>query len=259
MPFQTGARIVLTNDSTVDVSMVFYDLNVTHLDSPLKDAGYLHAFWNRQPKVPIGEPYEILPFIKGRGRFLGNQVNVIGDPLYAGSGWCEGEVKFYLDGETSPTLVGTGTEDYMGSGWGSGVYFNRYFGSSIADDEHSQWAFYRLHVPDPILFDSGLRVTIDDMGGDETANVRRMVAKGAKVKPVTVAHSKFTRILDEVSFPTLDSPEFPEGWVNFYRSDDFCSTAYFYLDKPTSNLPALAPLSLRTANLDLPKTKEPTQ
>jgi hypothetical protein len=37
-----------------------------------------------------------------------------------------------------------------------------------------------------------------------------------------------------------------DGWTNFYRSDDWSSTAYFYLDKPVSNLPRLAGLELRT-------------
>ncbi len=29
--------------------------------------------------------------------------------------WGEGEVKVYFDGETEPTICGTGTEDYLGS------------------------------------------------------------------------------------------------------------------------------------------------
>src|SRR5690606_33621932 len=38
-------------------------------------------------------------------------------------------------------------------------------------------------------------------------------------------------------------------WVNFYRQDDECSTAYFYLDSPTSTLPALQPVAQRVAGL----------
>jgi len=30
----------------------------------------------------------------------------------------------------------------------------------------------------------------------------------------------------------LDDPNFPDGWVNFYRQDDVSSVAYFYLDRP---------------------------
>ena len=43
-----------------------------------------------------------------------------------------------------------------------------------------------------------------------------------------------------------DSPLFSD----YYRSDDVCATAYFYLDKPESNLPELPNLELRMKDLD---------
>jgi len=46
-----------------------------------------------------------------------------------------------------------------------------------------------------------------------------------------------------------DTTLYSEDWVNFYRSDDWSATAYFYLDKPVSNLPELANVTLRTAGL----------
>jgi hypothetical protein len=41
----------------------------------------------------------------------------------------------------------------------------------------------------------------------------------------------------------------PKGWTNFYRSDDVCATAYFYLNTPSDNLPAIQPVKLRTYNI----------
>lgn len=45
----------------------------------------------------------------------------------------------------------------------------------------------------------------------------------------------------------------PEGKTSDYglfeRQDDWSSCAYFYLDKPTSNLPPLAPVEPRVAGL----------
>jgi hypothetical protein len=49
--------------------------------------------------------------------------------------------------------------------------------------------------------------------------------------------------------PSLNDENYPVGWVNFYRIDDYSSVSYFYLDKPTSNLPALANLSERVKNV----------
>jgi len=43
----------------------------------------------------------------------------------------------------------------------------------------------------------------------------------------------------------LTDSKFPKGWINFYRIDDYSATAYFYLDKPVSNLKALAPVEER--------------
>ncbi len=39
------------------------------------------------------------------------------------------------------------------------------------------------------------------------------------------------------------------NYANFYRSDDVSATAYFYLDKPESNLPDLPPLELRMKDM----------
>ncbi|MEK7718475.1 MAG: hypothetical protein AAB347_02515 [Bacteroidota bacterium] len=47
----------------------------------------------------------------------------------------------------------------------------------------------------------------------------------------------------------LDPAAKPQGWTNFYRSDDVSATAYFYLDKPSNNLPAIQSVEIRTKNL----------
>jgi len=41
-------------------------------------------------------------------------------------------------------------------------------------------------------------------------------------------------------------------WTNYYRQDDVCAVAYFYLDSPVNELPPLAPVEKRIENL---KTK----
>ena len=55
--------------------------------------------------------------------------------------------------------------------------------------------------------------------------------------------SIFIRLMD--SPMEITHPSFPQGWINFYRVDDYSATAYFYLDKPVSNLPALAAVAER--------------
>jgi hypothetical protein len=80
--------------------------------------------------------------------------------------------------------------------------------------------------------------------------MREMRAAGAPLIPVTSQpEGQFFKLFEMDPSPALDSPDFPDGWVNFYRSDDYSSTAYFYLDKPFSDLPALPPLAVRTEKM----------
>jgi len=250
MPFRKGAKIVITNESNKE-EILFYDINFLKVNAHPSNVLYFHAYWNRNTKTKLGEDFEILPQVAGKGRFLGCNLGMIADSSYGKSWFGEGEVKMYVDGDKDlPSLVGTGTEDYIGTGWGQGAYAHMYQGCPIADTLNRQWAFYRYHVPDPIYFGINCRVTIQQMGGDMRHNVRRIVQAGARLIPVTVSTSTgFIKLLEMNPAPSLSDPGFPDGWTNFYRLDNYSSIAYFYLDKPANKLPALASLTERTQGL----------
>jgi hypothetical protein len=251
MPFKTAARVVIVNESQTPV-MLFYDVNLTTLAKHERPVLYFHAYWNRENKTKLGRDFTVLPPVNGKGRFLGMNVGVIADSIYETSWWGEGEVKMFLDGDADfPTIVGTGTEDYIGTAWGQGKYSNRYQGCPLADEKNYQWSFYRYHVPDPVYFQSQCRVTLQQIGGEGTDFVRRLKKKGAVLQPVSVAADqfKFHKLFEMNPVPDLMDPGFPQGWTNYYREDDVSATAYFYLDKPASNLPAIAPLEHRVKNL----------
>jgi len=250
MPFRRSARVVLSNDSRKDLAHLFYDIDFEAVKALPKDALYFHCYWNRQLKTKLGQDFEILPSVKGRGRFLGVNVGVIANPVYENSWWGEGEVKMYLDGDKDhPTLAGTGTEDYVGTGWGLGQFAQRYQGCLVANRTNRMWSFYRFHIPDPVFFHQDLKVTIQAIGGSGRDKVREFVQKGLPVTPVSVdSDGKFIGLL-EPGAPKITDENFPEGWVNFYREDDYCTTAYFYLDRPTNDLPSLPPVEVRTARL----------
>jgi hypothetical protein len=250
MPYRKSARIVLVNESSVTVNL-FYDVNFQQVKSHAQDILYFHAYWNRVEKTKLAEDYVILPQVKGKGRYLGTNMGIITDPLYEKSWWGEGEVKIYVDGDNDlPTLNGTGTEDYIGTGWGQGMFVHEYQGCLIADEPNRQWAFYRYHIPDPVYFSSNFKVTIQIMGGEMTDKVRGYEKNGAALIPVTVAGEKeFVKLFERNPVPKLSDPAFPQGWTNFYRSDDVSSTAYFYLDSPVNGLPAIQPATIRAKGL----------
>jgi len=245
MPFKKAARVLLINEGTERVKL-FYDIDFLLHKLPLNSL-YFHAFWNRQQSGQLGDDYTLLPKVEGKGRFLGISVGLNTDSSYSKSWWGEGEVKMYLDGDTKyPTINGTGAEDYIGSAWGLGTFTNWYQGCTIANDSTGQFNFYRWHIPDAIYFNTDIKVTIQQIGGWMKEDMKRLHQRGVNFKPITVdGPAGFTRLLDMEKPALLTDPAFPEGWVNFYRIDDYSSVSYFYLDKPASSLSSLSPLNVR--------------
>jgi hypothetical protein len=259
MPFRRGARVVVANESGKQVNLIFYDINYRLMRSQLKDALYFHAWWSRDRATKLGQDFRILPRIHGRGRFLGASVTVLTNPVYEKTWWGEGEIKIAIDGDKTegPTLVGTGTEDYIGTAWGQGAYVNRYQGAPVATwDGEGRWTFYRFHIPDPIFFDRDIEVGLQQMGGARKAIVLGLQQKGAPLIPVTIdpgSRNNFQQLLSNAK--PLSDPTLPDGHTNYYRSDDVAAVAYFYLDRPEGALPAISGPAERLRALRAPPKK----
>lgn len=251
MPFKTGAKIIVRNESEKDLRALFYDVNFINKKHS-EDISYLHAYWNRENRTELKEDFEILPTVEGKGRFLGTNIGVATAKEYEDTWWGEGEVKMYVDGDSEyPSLIGSGTEDYIGTAYGQGAYAHNYQGSPIANQENGKYAFYRYHVPDPIYFYNDIRITIQQMGGAGQKKVKQLIADGADLIPVTIdAANNFVKLLEIEDFKNLNDPNLPEGWTNFFRSDDVSATAYFYLDSPVSELSGLPPIEDRITDLN---------
>ena len=236
MPFRMGMRIVMTNESGRDLPELFYDVNYTLGDRHPPGVLYFHAHWRRENPTKLQQDYEILPRVEGRGRYLGTNVGVTTDRInYSNTWWGEGEIKIYLDGDRNlPTLVGTGTEDYVGTAWGQGEYAHLYQGSPIADERAGQWSFYRYHVPDPVFFYRDVRVTMQQIGYLADHSRGALVREGRKLYRAGPGLAEMDVTKDG----------------KFERTDDWSSCAYFYLDRPENGLPPLAPVSQRLAALN---------
>ncbi|HCX24145.1 MAG: hypothetical protein CMB80_21295 [Flammeovirgaceae bacterium] len=253
MPFKSAAKIVLTNESdslSLNDNSIFFDIDYQLLPNWSDDMLYFHCYWSRDTATTLTEDFELLPQVSGTGRFLGVNVGVNANPLYEDTWWGEGEIKMYEDGDEEwPTLVGTGTEDYIGTAWGQGKFINRYTGCTIANDSMYQWAYYRFHVVDPIYFSEGIKVTHQQMGGAPHWKLNRIQNKGVPLIPVTILTEHLNHVYEPGEVLDLDDQDYPRSWTNFYRSDDYSATAYFYLSKPTNDLPDLQSLAMRLHNL----------
>ncbi len=239
MPFKTGMKIVVTNESDRPLLMLYYDVDYTIHDKHGDDMLYFHAHYRREKNTTLRRDFEFLPRVQGEGRFLGVNAGVIvNEKEYLGTWWGEGEVKMYIDGDSEfPTLCGTGTEDYIGTAWEQGEYSTLYQGCPLADFDNGQFAFYRLHVPDPVFFSEDIRVTIQQIGFC-AFDLREQLAQQGRTyyKPGA----------DQAEFDLGNALEYPPY---LEREDDFSSCSYFYLDKPETSLPALDPVEKRIEGL----------
>jgi hypothetical protein len=251
MPFKTAARVELVNESGKDLPMVFYDIDLQRLRNWDENFLYFHSYWHRDTATVLAEDFEIMPRVNGKGRFLGSNICINANPDYKDCWWGEGEVKISLDGDRKfPTMVGSGTEDYIGTAWGQGQFSTMTTGCLIADSKNLQWAFYRYHIQDPVYFKTDCKVTIQQIGGNSKDIVLALQKAKVKLIPVTVHLApRMIQFYKKDSTVNLDDPSLPEAWTNFYRSDDLAATAYFYLDSPGSNLPELQSVKIRTGKL----------
>lgn len=243
MPFKKSFRITVTNDSPGTVNMFWYHVDYTLGDNHGADVGYFHAHYRRENPTKLRTDFEILPQLEGRGRFLGCNMGVIADgKKYGPSWWGEGEVKIFLDDDKEfPTLCGTGTEDYICTAWGQGRYAFDWYGCPLADTKNGQFTLYRFHGFDPIFFLRRVRITIHQIGWSDWATLQKtLIASGQDELTLTGDGSKKLRASDAT----------PAGAGGlFEREDDWCATAYFYLDRTSSNLPAIAAYEQRVVGL----------
>ena len=174
MPFHKSARITLENTGKKKMTL-YYQVDYCLTDIPA-NAACFHAQFRREDPLKEKGIYTILDGVTGKGQYVGTYL------LYQAHNdgwWGEGEIKFYLDGDTKfPTICGTGTEDYFCGAYNFEdphthrytVFSTPYTGLAkvLPPDQMEkagqQFSLYRWHITDPIRFDSNLKVTIQDLG-----------------------------------------------------------------------------------------------
>ena len=163
MPFTKRARITFTNEGTKAIPL-FYQIDYTINDVHPDDVGRLHCLFRRDNPTTLKEDFTILPKRSGKGRFIGT---VLGIRYEDKHWWGEGEIKFYMDGDTDfPTICGTGSEDYVCLSYGMQQTPFLYNGCSLEDEEKGFVSMYRWHLPDPIYWQKECLVTIQQIGYD---------------------------------------------------------------------------------------------
>ena len=163
MPFHRSARIVVTNDNPDRSTGLYWQVDCVHLDEPLPpDTPYFHAQYRQEYPALPGQDYAFAD-LQGAGLYVGTVLSVTN----AQDGWFgEGDDYFYIDGETVPSLQGTGTEDYFNDAWGFRPRTALWFGQPRWQGDHAgdSGVCYRWHLPDPVYFTKSLKVEIEHKG-----------------------------------------------------------------------------------------------
>lgn len=176
MPFKKHAKITLQNNSKVNIG-TFYMITGSY-GKHEGEVAYFHASYRQAHPVEKGHTYTVIDGIKGKGHFVG--VTMAAGLNGASTCWVEGEARMYLDGESTPSLHYTGTEDYFCGSYAFGndkkmhhyqTYSGAYAGMYCVMGNHTEqynsqrrFLLYRFHITDPIRFNTEFRMTLDDLG-----------------------------------------------------------------------------------------------
>jgi hypothetical protein len=198
MPFSDSARIEIVNECDAKLNFYFY-IDYEEYDRLEEGLGRFHAQWRREASTgswgaelplqqslkatPEGKAYLLdelwkVPNLKGEGNYV--ILEAAGEGHYVGcnlnidcfaqekNNWYgEGDDMIFIDGEETPSIHGTGTEDYFNTAYCPKTEFHTpYFGIHLnSGDEDNPYrgknSMYRFHIEDPIQFSKSIKVTIE--------------------------------------------------------------------------------------------------
>lgn len=183
MPFEKHARITVTNEGSIKTDAFYFNIDYRAYSKPLPgDQLYFHAQyrqaapahgWTNQWRAngdPLvdnkknldGEGNYTWMEATGRGHFVGVTMSVLQNQ---DGWWGEGDDMFFVDGEKTPSINGTGSEDYFLGAWdfGGRPFSYALFGAPLVGQEVAggRSSVYRFHLDSPIPFTKSLRATIE--------------------------------------------------------------------------------------------------
>ncbi len=198
MPFRKSARIEIVNQSKKPIRKLYNNIDWIKKKSLPENTMNFCAQYRQEYPAQNGKDYLVLD-AEGKGYYVGTVYSVrTRSPSWFG----EGDEKIYIDGEAKPSIRGTGTEDYFLSAWGLDRHSTPYFGVPYLNQPDriigQMTCSYRWHIHDPLVFNTGIRVTFETFGWMS---------------------------------PDENKEHRPHSWNE--REDDFSSVAYWYQMGPS--------------------------
>ncbi|MCG6140102.1 DUF2961 domain-containing protein [Leptospira bourretii] len=240
MPFESGARIEIENESEEDISNFYFYIDYEEWKEPLNSNLRFHAQWSRSVTKPnttngkenewglLGETektvfkkenYFSVLETEGKGQFVGLNLYVDSPtPLWYG----EGDDLIFIDGnQTEANLKGTGTEDVFNTAWSpKEIFMHPYFGYPRVSDSVG-WLgrthLYRFWVESPIRFEKNFLFLLEH--GHANSLTLDLIAvaywyQGLNPKPMKVLPKKDSRSnKPEINFRHIHK------WRDSFRSE----------------------------------------
>ena len=210
MPFDRHAVITVTNEGAGKVYALYYNLDYATGGPSSPHPLYFHTQYKNYFPAPVGSPITLCD-VTGTGKFVGTVVTVLAN---SDGWWGEGNDIWYVDQRKTPTISGTGSEDYFCGAWDFGHAFSTpFFGMTYYDNASFggekrgiQNTAYRWHIQDPVPFGRTLLFQLEHgrNGGDEDR------------KPFT---------------------------------NSYTTVGFYYVDHPESDIPAIPPYPQRIPKL----------
>lgn len=223
MPFARSARLTVTNEGRQPCHAFYYYVDYETYDKPLENTAHFHAHYRQAMPCVKGQPYTILD-ARGRGHYVGCNLSI---EQGEESWWGEGDDRFYIDGETTPSLVGTGSEDYFSGAW---CYWNEF-----------AYPYFGMPFRGRFLPDGRLDRYTPDLKREDAREWHWPVAwRKGDLWNVYRYH-----VLDPIPFRQSLRMEIEHGFINNERQDHYSSVAYWYQDEPHAPQPPLPPVEER--------------
>jgi hypothetical protein len=191
MPFAEKAHLDVTNEGERRLMLYFY-VDYETYDEPIENAACFHAQWRREnptkgwgdhakrladdhdyareintaPNIS-GEGNYVVLEARGRGHYVGCNLHIDCFQRQNNEWYGEGDDMIFIDGDTKPTLHGTGTEDYFNTAWSPQTEFCAPYHGLPLTSGTLDWpwggkhSMYRYHIEDPVHFRESIRVTIE--------------------------------------------------------------------------------------------------
>ncbi|MEZ4670062.1 MAG: glycoside hydrolase family 172 protein [Anaerolineae bacterium] len=223
MPFETGARIEVVNETNHKLNFYFYiDYESYPVGTIMADYGRFHAQWRRVNPTPgwqdpaerwegnharmrevwrtpniTGDANYVILQAEGRGHYVGCHLDIDCFSRQSNDWYGEGDDMIFVDGEAWPAIHGTGTEDYFNTAFCPTQEYSAPYHGLILYQGTTDWPWrgkntlYRYHIEDPIFFEKSIRVTIEHGHANKLTNDYASTAYWYQTEP----HAPFPLML----------------------------------------------------------------